>query len=476
VDPIKLREQVRAKILAKITERKTHTDKLAAMRAAVDSGDATVTGDQVREVISQRDALDAEIDALQARDVELTTEIDREAAIDRLQGEVAPAAQRLGAGKPAYDQVARVGQDKRTYSPDNAREGVSFLADVVARLGGDLDAAQRLQRHMGEERIERAHLIQRDVGTGAFAGLTVPQYLTDLVAPAVAAGRPLADNARQLPLPDTGMTVNISRVTTATAAAVQATENAAVQETDIDDTLLTINVRTIAGQQDMSRQSIERSVGSEQVVIEDLARRYHTTLDSQIINNDGTLGTHLGIRSTTSIVAVTYTDATPTPSEAWGPLWDLQQQIESGVFMAATHLAMHPRRWAFFCSAIGTNQAMLGQMGVAPLMLGAESAKQYGAGVRGILAGLPVIVDANIPTNISSTQDVILGVTNTELFLWEQPGSPLLIRAEQTGAGNLSVKLVVYGYSAFTAGRYPGAHGTITGSGLTTPTFGIAAS
>ena len=67
--------------------------------------------------------------------------------------------------------------------------------------------------------------------------------------------------------------------------------------------------------------------------------------------------------------------------------------------------------------------------------------KAYGAGVRGILAGLPVIVDANITTTDSSTRDIILGVTADELFLWEQPGSPLLIRAEQTNAANLSVKL-----------------------------------
>jgi hypothetical protein len=35
---------------------------------------------------------------------------------------------------------------------------------------------------------------------------------------------------------------------------------------------------------------------------------------------------------------------------------------------------------------------------------------------------------------------------------------------------------VIYGYSAFTAGRYPEAHGKITGSGLGAPTYGIAAS
>jgi hypothetical protein len=38
-------------------------------------------------------------------------------------------------------------------------------------------------------------------------------------------------------------------------------------------------------------------------------------------------------------------------------------------------------------------------------------------------------------------------------------------------ANTLQVRFVAYSYSAFTAGRYPGAHGTITSTGLVTPTF-----
>lgn len=460
--------QARERLSAKLAERQAKTDELAELRSKIDT-DESISEEQVRGVIDARSGLDAEIEQLRARIADLEAEGASDEAAARLAAEVLPAAALTRA-------PTTVGKEARTYSPDNAREGVSFLADVASAASGNLAAMRRLERHMAEERVERGQYLARDVGTGAFAGLTVPQYLTELVAPAVAAGRPLADNCRQLPLPPDGMTVNLSRITTATAAAIQASEAAAVQETDIDDTLLTVNVRTIAGQQDVSFQALQRSVGVEQVVVEDLVRRYHTELDSQIINNDGTSGTHLGIRSTASIKSVTYTDATPTPSEAWGPLWDLQQQCEAAAFLGLTHYVMHPRRWAFYASSISTNQTMLQNFGTAPQLIGGELSKTYGSGVRGILAGLPVIVDANIPTNISSTQDVILGVNADELFLWEDPAAPVFIRAEQPGAGNLMVKLVVYGYSAFTAGRYPATHGTITGSGLTTPTFGIAAS
>jgi hypothetical protein len=42
---------------------------------------------------------------------------------------------------------------------------------------------------------------------------------------------------------------------------------------------------------------------------------------------------------------------------------------------------------------------------------------------------------------------------------------------DATGAGSLTIKSVVYGYSAFTAGRYPGAVSKISGTGLVAPTF-----
>jgi len=103
---------------------------------------------------------------------------------------------------------------------------------------------------------------------------------------------------------------------------------------------------------------------------------------------------------------------------------------------------------------------------------GSIGSTEYMAASRQVL-GIPVVLDANLPTNlgVGTNQDPILGVTADELHLWEDANAPLFIRAEQTAAGSLSVKLVVYGYSAFSAGRYPGAHGVIAGTGMVTPVF-----
>jgi|GEM_PF-4637078 len=49
---------------------------------------------------------------------------------------------------------------------------------------------------------------------------------------------------------------------------------------------------------------------------------------------------------------------------------------------------------------------------------------------------------------------------------------PKQLRVDEPAAtATLRVRLVAYGYSAFTAGRYPSAICTVGGTGLVTPTF-----
>jgi len=268
------------------------------------------------------------------------------------------------------------------------------------------------------------------------------------------------------------MTLNISRQTTGTATAIQATENAAVQETDSDDTLLTVNVRTIAGQQDISRQAVERGTGIDAFIAQDLVRAWHTNLDNQILNGAGTSGTILGLDGSSGN-AVTYTNASPTIALLYPKLADAINQIQTNAFMNPTHWVMHPRRMAYLLAGIdGQNRPLL-----VPAANGAMNAMGTGAGAPQYgnsgyqLMGLPVIVDANVTTTDSSTRDKIYCITQGENHLWEQPGSPFSLRFDATGAGNLTIKTVIYGYAAFSAGRYPLANSIIAGTGLAAPSF-----
>jgi len=449
----------------------SYLDKVIEARDAV-----KVEMDTILEAVATENRTDltedetAKVDALVEESRSLDSKIEKltaQAVADAKASEARSAVANVAMPKVGGAKVTR---EARTYSPENT--DVSFVKDAfTAKFSNDYAASERLARHSREEEIER-----RSVGTGNFAGLVIPQYLVDLAAPFARAGRPTADFAtNKMALPAAGMTLNISRMTTGTSTAVQAAENDAVSNTNADDTLLTVNVRTIAGQQDISKQAIERGTGIDQFIIQDLIRGWHTTLDNQIINGDGTSGAMLGIRNTPGINSVTYTDASPTVAELYPKLADAYQQVQTNVFQNPTHWVMHPRRLAFLLAATDSTGRPL----VVPTLNGAMNATATGTGpaIYGnsgySLMGLPIIADANIITNggAGANQDQIYCVNANEMHLWEQAGSPFALNFDATGAGSLTIKSVVYGYSAFTAGRYPGAVSVINGTGLIAPTF-----
>ena len=486
-------EAIRASIVTLIERRSTLTTDLESARSEIPETGAVPDELTARITTAVQDirAIDSKLLLLAEEQRELDDELVRDEAVRKLQGELLPTGAPTGDHRREHGD-GTITSEPRTYTRHAAlREGTSFFRDVFTTAtgaGGDpLEARGRLEQHMREERThrpdisaagEKRDLQTRDVGTSAFSGLTVPQYLVDLVAPAVSNGDPFIQICRQLPLPTYGMSFVVCRVTTASSAASQTSENAAVSETDMDDTQLTIPVRTIAGKQDVSWQTLERSNGADELIAGDLITRYRAMVDYQALNSDETNGTVLGVRNVVGINTVTYTDATPTAPEAWGPLHDLIQQCETDVpgFGGLTHWILHPRRRSFFNSAISTYVPLVQQANTPPQIIGTDAGTEYGSGVRGILAGLPVVTDANIPTTIESTRDVIVGVNANECIIWKAEGDPMFIRVDTASASNLMSTMVCWGLVGFTAGRYPATHGTISGTGLNTPTFGIAAS
>jgi HK97 family phage major capsid protein len=358
--------------------------------------------------------------------------------------------------------VAVVKSEPRTYSE---RSSESFVRDAYnAQFNGDFGAKERLSRHMREEAVER-----RDVTSANFAGLVVPQFLTELAAPFARAGRPFMDVSRRHQLPDAGLTISLSKVTTGTATALQ-TEGAAVQETNMDDTKLDVSVLTIAGQQNVSRQAIERGTNIDSLVMADLVSAYHTNLDATYVTT--------GAASLTNTITqvITYTDASPTVAELYPKILDGVQRIQTNFFGGPNFILMHPRRLAFILAALDSTNRPL----AIPTPNGPQNAFAVGAGsvVYGnsgySIAGLPVITDANVITNngAGTNEDVIIIGNTQESHLWEDgSGEPMMLRFEEPKSAELEVKMVVYGYSAYTANRYPNAFALIGGTGLVTPTF-----
>jgi HK97 family phage major capsid protein len=434
-----------------MTYSKTLTEKRDAALAKADELVAKAA-DEKRELTTDEDA---EI----AQTLEVVRDLDEQIRRHKeLEERAAAAAEsRKAAGVEAA--VTTVKSEPRTYT---AKGDHSFIGDAFrAQFMGDYAAQDRLARHMREESVER-----RDVTSANFAGLLVPQFLTDLAAPFARAGRPTADVARKHALPDAGLTISISRVTTGSSVAEQS-EGAAVSETNMDDTKLDISVKTFAGQQNVSRQAIERGTNVDSLVMADLVSAYHTKLDADVINT-----IKVGNGNT-----VTYTDASPSVAEFYPKLLDAVQKIQTSFFAGPNVIVMHPRRLAWILAAVDLqNRPLALPQSHNPMNAVAVGAGSVVYGNSGYtIAGLPVITDANVPTDLDAggtAYDPVYVGNTQELHLWEQGnGDPMMLRFEQPKAAELDVTMIVYGYSANTVGRYPKAWAEIIGTGLAAPTF-----
>lgn len=473
-------KRLRAQLDELLEQRKAVVAERDGIIAAVETEARTeLTADETSKITEARSKLagiDAQKSALEARIAELTAEADADDAAAELR-------KSLGLTNTA---VAHVAAEPRTYTRElDARGERSFFVDSFrTQFGYDADARDRLERHAREVVVEREAPVDRETRattTGSFAGLVVPQYLVDAAAAVLRSGRPVANRVQRMALPEQGTSFNIPRGTTGASVASQNPENTSVSSTDEVWSNLTITLATLAGQQDISRQSLERGTpGIDEIVYLDLAGAYAAELDRQVLNGSGSSGQVQGIIGTSGINAGTAFGAAVTAANFYTKVAGAQNGVMSNRFLPPTAIVMHPRRFAW---AIGLTDST-GRPLIVPTGNGAFNAQggveAAQVGVAGTLQGLPVVVDPNVPTNVGAAtggEDVVLVLRESDCWLWEDgDGAPRQLRFEQTLGNQLTVKLVVYGYAAFTAGRYPVAVSKFGGldtttNGLVAPTF-----
>ena len=415
-----------------------------------------------------RDVTDIEVANIQALTLEIQKLDERIEQITELEVRKAKAAELAASvdGDKVETRSAaptRVTSEEPTY---HERAGHDFLADAMAaEFGGSYEARERIQRYQNEVRLEK-----RDSGTSNFAGLVVPQYLVNQFAPLRRAGRPTADISVNAPLPAQGMTVNLGRLTTGVTS-YAATEGTAVTESSPDDTLLTVNVRTVQSMWDLSKQASLRGVGVEDQLLGDGIRSYHSLLDGQILNGDGSAPNHRGILNTSGINAVTATDATPTWAEFYPKLVEAITAISTNFYGSATHIVAHPSLIGCWLRALDTtNRPIFSPTAGNPMNAAAtyDRPDYLGGGLQ--ILGIPVVADANMPTNLGAGTNetaVIVGDFR-ESYLWEDnSGNPLYVRFEEPSGTN-AIRTILFGFSAYTAGKYPTAFSAITGTALIT--------
>jgi len=460
----------------------TALDRLRARRAEALTAANAIVGTAETEqrdisaeelaTVTQHNATVAGIDA-QIRELETLQQRSQAAADQR---------QRLDR---AIGPTVQVTRNEATYRPDS---GTSFLRDLVASQRGDFGAMERLHRNNQEmaehERrawaearnrasegdLESGELRDGTTGGTSMGSFIPPVWLVEELASRPRVGRVLAPFMRPGGFPVTN-SITIPRVTTGSSVASQSAENAAVSETDIVTAQLTRSTVTIAGQQDVSLQSLDLSpYPVDQIIFADLDAAYEAELDRQLLRGSGTSGELLGINAVSSINTVTYTDASPTVPELYPKLADGIQQIHASAFRPPQIVVMHPRRWGWITAALdGQNRPLVTP--TAPMNAAALFGDVASQGIVGGAQGLAIVTTASGATNLGAgtNQDQIVIARPAVMILMEGPKRTRILM--EVLSGTLTARLQLWAYCNFFAGRLPSAISTIDGTGLVTPTF-----
>ncbi len=468
-------EKARVELAELDEKRKAVESELRAMRETAETESRDLTEDESKRA----DDKFAELDTLDNAYGSLRGKIEEE---EKRDARLKPALEHAVANpsrEATSPAVARGSlKQEMIYRPNN-ENGARFFRDVVNSQRGDWAAAERLNRHQAHQldqmtseqlmgiNVEGERAANTTAST-AGGGFIPPVFLGEYYAEYAREGRPFVNTIPNLPLMATGMTLTIPRITTGTLTADQgATENAALTSQAIVDSPLSVPVRTIGGYNDLSQQLWDRSdPGIDQIIFNDLRADYDLRCDTKALAGTGT-NEHTGIRAVSSINTVQYTDASPTAAELTPKFYDGIQKIASNRYRPATHVVMHPRRAAWLASNLSSTFPLFQQGGYV------QAAGSQDQGFVQLLAGLPVVQDANIATNYSdggNTNEDEIYVVHAPDLLWFE--GPVQVRVDPYTVGlNLTVRVVLYAYSAFASGRFAKSITKIYGSGLATPSF-----
>lgn len=466
---------------------KTLTELLAENRKEADEVGAQILGIIAKAEAEQKRALTedetAEYEKLSARAEQLSKQ-ETDLQLQELRAEnILRREEALKAATRQYGDLGRVISEPSVYTPRSAsNHGPSYFRDLAHSKRGDTKAIERLRANDKHVAAYKERDTGLSTGNGAGGEFVPPLWLENEYVPLARAGRVTADLCTKDSLPEGTDSINIPKVATGTAVAVQGYptggQNTAIQATDLTTTSISSGVFTAAGGQTVSMQLIEQSpVNIDKVVLTDLALANAINTDGWVLNGGGGSTAPQGIIGLSGVNAITYTDATPSLVGTTGTsaAKNLYQAVAQGIskiqrtrFLPPTHIVMHPETWFWILTQSDTTNrpvVLENQYGLFNAVGAQEGLPSQG--IVGGMLGLPVVADPNVPLVNTTQLPVIVGRFD-DAWLWE--GALKAEAFEQTYAQNLSLFLRLYQYVSFQGARYPQSFSVITGTGMVAPT------
>jgi len=468
---MKLSDQMRARIAGLVDQRSALHDEQAAILGEVEKrDDKKITDDEQTAYDEKRDAkkaLDAEIAECETR---LTELLDEEARDEKA------AESRAKYGNPDTAVRVQVNEPNPVYRREHG--GPSFFADLAAlqlnrlELASGVRSLEEVRGRLAKSQETRAGDMTTVAGAG---GEFAPPawFISDFVALA-RAGRVTADLCRKAELPSGISSVNLPKVSSGTTTAVQQTQNSALSDTAMTTTSVSSGITTVGGKQIVAMQLIQQTpIPFDQVILEDLALAYAVNVDTQVLygtNANGQVRGLVGFATNTA-----FTTAAPAPASVTNTnslYYTVQKSaaaVQTGRFLPADSIVMHPNRWAWILGAVDANSRPFVIPNGNNFNPVGTTGEQVAQGPAGMFGSYPVYTDPNISTtaNSATNQDEIYVLRSRDLYLWESPVQQASFDA--TYADNASILYRVLGYMAFIPNRYAPSVQSIRGTGLVAP-------
>jgi HK97 family phage major capsid protein len=390
--------------------------------------------------------------------VEQRENVLRDEAINSMKGQITTLENALtDLRKPSGFEFSTRG-DLRVTSEDPYADGGSIFADVRAANKGNTQSLSRLAKAAGLNETEVKAMTE---GTDAQGGYLVPNQRLDQVLEdrSVVPANLLGIFPTLQVISDTIEIATVTSGMTAGWVAELATKPAA----DLSFGQITASVFTAAGLAVVSNQLLRDSRANGRSVdnyfLRDLRRKLDRLFELAIINGSGT-GQPRGLLQTAGVQS-SATDANLAVA-SWSvdnvlnALISALMDLENASFNA-THIIMHPRRWAALSKFRTTDAKEVILNGANP---------QSGLPSR-TLYGVPVITNSQIPVNLGAgtNEDRIIVIDASEQLVLQNQGITLDESPHVYFTSNQTVFRMEQRVG-FTAGRYPQSIAVISGAGL----------
>lgn len=313
------------------------------------------------------------------------------------------AARARRGSKAAEERLARHEREMDTELSRRAEQRASAAAQYEAAFASDpagYEALSRMER-AGIRPFEQRALTRTPGQGGLF---TPPVYLVDQYVPFAREASPFATTWSTMDLPLKTSEINVPRLALGAATGPQSDAGPAPSR-DIQDSLVTVPVKTVAGIADASMQWLEQGSGSggygvDQMLFADLTADLAQNVDGQCLLGSGTGQQLLGVWPGGSIAAasgIVVADTTATVWTAAAGTASIHVQLKQTASLLRRLRARsddlawywHPWVWELYLAQVDLQDR--------PLYHGCEPAS-LPTGAVGHYQGVPVWADTNIPT------------------------------------------------------------------------------